>query len=48
MTGTITGKHVLLHTVTILREFGPRCYWRCLKAMLLRQRKTFLEIAFPG
>jgi hypothetical protein len=46
MMGSITGKHVLLNSVTIVREFGAGCYWRCLKAMLLREQKTFLELAF--
>lgn len=46
MTGNITDRHVLLHSVMIVRAFGARCYLRCLKAMLLRERKTFLECAF--
>jgi hypothetical protein len=46
VTGTITGRNILLHPLMIVREFGVRCYARCLKAMLLRERKTFLDCAF--
>jgi hypothetical protein len=46
MTGNITGLHVLLNSVTIVREFGARCYLRCIKAMVLREGRTFLDIAF--
>ena len=46
MNGSITGRHVLTHAIVILREFGPGCYFRCVKALLLRQRTTFLDCAF--
>lgn len=47
MRGNIQGRHVFRHTLVIVREFGPMCYLRCIKAVLLRERKTFLELAFP-
>lgn len=46
MRGLITGRHILTHGPTIVRHFGPRCYLRCMVALLLRQRTTFLEVAF--
>jgi hypothetical protein len=46
VTGCIKGKDVLANSVTIVREFGAGCYLRCLKALLLRQRRTFLDCAF--
>jgi hypothetical protein len=46
MRGVITGRHIIAHGPTILRHFGPRCYLRCMMALLLRQRTTFLEVAF--
>lgn len=46
MHGSITGRHVLRHSVVIVREFGTLCFLRCIKAVLLRQRTTFLNVAF--
>ncbi|MGC4115355.1 MAG: hypothetical protein QM765_12270 [Myxococcales bacterium] len=46
MNGSIQGRHVLRHSVTIVREFGALCLLRCLKAVLLRERTTFLNVAF--
>lgn len=43
MQGTITGWDVVRHPVLILRGFGPRCYVRCLLAVLSRRRTTFLD-----
>lgn len=42
--GTITGKDVLLHSVTILRLWGPAVYLRCLRAMWRRKPCTFLGV----
>ncbi len=47
MHGSITSRRVLSHAVLIVREFGPLCYWRCVKAVLLGRRTTFLNCAFP-
>lgn len=48
MRGLITGREVIRHTPTIVRHFGPRCYLRCMLALLSRKRTTFLEVAFQG
>ena len=44
MQGTITGRDVLVHSVTIVRLFGPIFYVRCLRAMLSGRPCTFLEV----
>jgi hypothetical protein len=44
MNGTITGKEVLLHWLTIVRLWGARCYMRCLRATLGRSHSTFLGV----
>ncbi len=44
MRGVITGKDVLRHSVTIWRLWGPRCYFRCLRAALSSKPSTFLEL----
>jgi hypothetical protein len=42
--GTITGKDVLIHSLTILRLWGPTVYIRCLRAVMRRERCTFLGV----
>ena len=42
--GAITSRDVLLHSVTILRLWGPAFYVRCLRAMMSRKSCTFLEV----
>jgi hypothetical protein len=42
--GTITTRDVLVHTVTILRLWGPGFYARCLLAIASGRRCTFLEV----
>lgn len=42
--GAITGRDVLVHSVTIVRLFGPAFYVRCLRAMLSGRPCTFLEV----
>jgi hypothetical protein len=42
--GSITGRDVLRHSVTILRLFGPGVYLRCIRAMVVRRPCTFLEM----
>jgi hypothetical protein len=44
--GTITGRDVIIHSLTILRHFGPSCYLRCLRAVVSRRSCTFLEVAW--
>lgn len=42
--GLITSKDVLLHSVTILRLFGPTVYVRCLRAIASGRPCTFLQV----
>ncbi len=42
--GTITSKDVLLHSVTILRLWGPVFYVRCLRAIASGRACTFLDV----
>ncbi len=48
MKGTITGRHVLRHSITIVRLWGLAAYLRCLLAMVTRRSVTFLEVIHPG
>lgn len=48
MRGVITTRTVLKHLPLIWREFGPRVTWRCLAAVVLRRRTTFLELVHGG
>jgi hypothetical protein len=48
MRGVITGRDVLLNAPTIVREFGARTYARCIVALLLRRRTTFLDCVFAA
>jgi hypothetical protein len=44
MTGFITTRHLITHSPTILHEFGPRCYARCIWRTITSHRPvTFLE-----
>jgi hypothetical protein len=42
--GAITGRDVLVHSLTILRLWGPAVYIRCLRAMVSRRPCTFLAV----
>ncbi len=42
--GAITGKDVLIHSLTILRLWGPSVYIRCLRAVVRREECTFLGV----
>jgi hypothetical protein len=46
MRGVITRREVLVHTLTIVRHFGARTYWRCLRAAFGSEPTTFLEVVF--
>lgn len=46
MVGSIQGRHILRHPLAIFRGFGALCLLRCIKAVLLRERTTFLDVAF--
>ncbi len=49
MVGFVTTRHLLTHSGSIVREFGPvcllRCYWRTLTA---DRAVTFLECTVSG
>lgn len=44
MQGTITSRDVLLHSVTIVRLWGPGFYLRCLRAIASGRTCTFLDV----
>jgi hypothetical protein len=44
--GTITGRDVILNSLTILRYWGPTCYLRCLRAAVSRRPSTFLGVLY--
>jgi hypothetical protein len=44
MNGCITSKDILTHPVLIARLFGPRCFLRCLRALMSGRSCTFLEM----
>ncbi len=44
--GTITGRDVLRHSLTILKLWGPSCYVRCLRAIVSRRSCTFLDVLY--
>lgn len=44
MQGCITARDVLRHPYMICRLWGPSCYLRCLKALVTRERCTFLGL----
>ncbi len=43
MVGVITTRHLITQSRVIVREFGARCYLRCVWRTLLHRRVTFLE-----
>lgn len=45
MEGIITSKDVIVHLPLIWREYGTGCALRALKAVVTRQRTTFLDVA---
>jgi hypothetical protein len=44
MRGIITGRDVVRNVGIIYREFGARCLARCLWALAIRKRTTFLDV----
>ena len=48
MMGVITGKHVLLHPLTIVRAWGVATYLSCLRAAISRKPSTFLGVLYPA
>ena len=43
--GAITTADVLTHAGLIWREFGPRCFLRCARALFRTRPTTFLDVA---
>jgi len=46
ISGLITTRDVLMHSATIVREFGAGTYLRCLPGHLRGRRTTFLSVVF--
>jgi hypothetical protein len=42
--GAITSRDILVHSVAIVRLFGPAVYVRCLRAIWSGRVCTFLEV----
>ena len=45
MEGIITSKDVLTHLPLIWKEFGAGCALRAIKAVVTKERTTFLDVA---
>jgi hypothetical protein len=44
MSGFVTTRDLMLHSLTIVRQFGPRCFARCVwRTLTAQQTVTFLE-----
>jgi hypothetical protein len=44
MVGIVTTRHLLFHPALIVREFGARCYLRCVwRTLTINRSVTFLE-----
>ncbi|MEO1173264.1 MAG: hypothetical protein AAFX94_14620 [Myxococcota bacterium] len=43
MQGCITTRDLVLQARTIVHEFGVKAFCRCLSAVILRRKTTFLE-----
>ncbi len=48
MRGAITGRHVVLHPVSVVRHFGMGAFVACLWATLTRKQTTFLGVLYPA
>lgn len=44
MRGVITGREIFQHGWTIVREFGPAAYGRCVVAVITGRPTTFLAV----
>lgn len=45
MDGVITSRDVIKNLPLIWREFGTLCALKCIKAVVRRERTTFLDVA---
>ncbi len=48
MKGTITGKEVFLHSLTIVRLWGVATFLACAWAAIARRSSTFLGVLYPS
>jgi hypothetical protein len=48
MRGVITGKDVVLNSVSIVRLWGVGTYLQCLWAAITRTPSTFLGVIYPA
>lgn len=48
MRGAITGKDVVLHSISIVRLWGVAAYLHCLWAAVTRRPSTFLGVIYPA
>jgi hypothetical protein len=48
MRGSITGRDVMLHPVSIVRHWGMGTYFACLWAALTGKQTTFLRVLYPA
>jgi hypothetical protein len=48
MRGTITGKDVFLHSLTIVRLFGVSSFLACAWAAITGRPDTFLGVLYPS
>ncbi len=48
MRGTITGKEVFLHSLTIVRLWGVATFLACAWAAITRRSSTFLGVLYPS
>lgn len=44
--GIVTAHDVLMHPALIVRCFGCRAFVRCIVALAVRRRTTFLDVVF--
>ncbi len=48
MRGAITGRDVILNTVSIVRLWGVATWCSCVWAALARKQTTFLDVLYPS
>ncbi len=48
MKGTITGRDVFVHALTIVRLFGVSTFLVCAWAAVARRQSTFLGVLYPA
>ncbi len=48
MRGVITARHVIRHSLSIVRLWGVATYFNCLWAAVSRKQCTFLGVLYPS